>query len=80
MDGLIYEMIRGSSDFLVAHPDPELQKQVDGYVQRIVTAAPENPNGYVNTYTQLVEPDPKGTPLGHPKASEAQSTQLFNGA
>ena len=31
-DGLIYEMIRGSADFLAAHPDPGLEKRIDGYV------------------------------------------------
>jgi hypothetical protein len=32
-DGLIYEMIRASANFLAAHPDPELKKQVDGYIE-----------------------------------------------
>lgn len=56
MDGLIYEMIRGASDFLIAHPDPELERQLDGYIERITAAAATNPSGYLNTYTQLVEP------------------------
>ncbi|MBV9036856.1 MAG: glycoside hydrolase family 127 protein, partial [Acidobacteriaceae bacterium] len=55
-DGLIYEMIRGSADFLIAHPDPELEAQLDGYIARIAAAAAKNPNGYINTYTQLDEP------------------------
>ena len=55
MDGLIYEMIRGSSDFLLSHPDPELEKQLDGYIARISAAAETNPHGYINTYTQLIE-------------------------
>jgi DUF1680 family protein len=55
-DGLIYEMIRGSADFLVMHPDPKLEAQLDGYIARIAAAAATNPNGYVNTYTQLDEP------------------------
>jgi DUF1680 family protein len=55
-DGLIYEMIRGSADFLVIHPDPELEAQLDGYIVRIAAAAAKNPNGYLNTYTQLDEP------------------------
>jgi len=55
-DGLIYEMIRGSADFLVIHPDPELEAQLDGYIARIAAAAAKNPNGYINTYTQLDEP------------------------
>lgn len=55
-DGLIYEMIRGTADFLVIHPDPELEAQLDGYISRIAAAAAKNPNGYINTYTQLDEP------------------------
>jgi DUF1680 family protein len=55
-DGLIYEMIRGSADFLRSHPDPALEHQLDGYINRITAAAATNPNGYINTYTQLVEP------------------------
>ena len=49
-------MIRGSADFLLLHPDPELEKQLDGYIARIAAAAAKNPNGYINTYTQLDEP------------------------
>jgi DUF1680 family protein len=55
-DGLIYEMIRGSADFLRSHPDPDLEHQLDGYITRIVAAASTNPTGYINTYTQLIEP------------------------
>ncbi|HEY1500595.1 MAG TPA: beta-L-arabinofuranosidase domain-containing protein [Acidobacteriaceae bacterium] len=56
MDGLIYETIRGAADFMLSHPDPELEQQVDGYIARIVAAAAIRPDGYVNTYTQLMEP------------------------
>jgi DUF1680 family protein len=55
-DGLIYEMIRAASDFLVSHPDPELDGQLDGYISRIAAAAAKDPDGYLNTYTQLMEP------------------------
>ena len=55
-DGLIYEMIRGSADFLVIHRDSELETQLDGYIARIAAAAAKEPNGYINTYTQLDEP------------------------
>jgi DUF1680 family protein len=55
-DGLVYEMIRGSADFLRSHPDPELEQQIDGYIVRIVAAAQTRPDGYINTYTELVEP------------------------
>ena len=55
-DGLIYEMIRAASDFMRSHPDPELDKQLDGYIARIAAAAAKDPDGYINTYTQLMEP------------------------
>ena len=56
-DGLMYEMIRGCADFLAAERDPALETRLDGYIERIAAAAACDPNGYVNTYTQLVEPD-----------------------
>jgi DUF1680 family protein len=49
-------MIRGASDFLATQPDPELDRQLDGYIARIAAAAAKDPNGYLNTYTQLEEP------------------------
>jgi DUF1680 family protein len=55
-DGLIYEMIRGSADFLAASPDAELERRLDGYIERITAAAAKDPDGYLNTWTQLVAP------------------------
>jgi DUF1680 family protein len=55
-DGLIYEMIRGCADFLATERDPALEAQLDGYIERIAAAAAKDPNGYLNTYTQLKEP------------------------
>lgn len=55
-DGLIYEMIRGSADFLAAGRDAVLEKRLDGYIERIVAAAAKDPNGYLNTWTQLMAP------------------------
>jgi len=56
-DGLIYEMIRGSADFLAAKRDPALEAQIDGYIVRIAAAQARDPNGYLNTWTQLEHPD-----------------------
>ncbi len=56
-DGLIYEMIRGSADFLAGQPDPALEAQLDSYIERIAAAASKDPDGYLNTYTQLKEPN-----------------------
>jgi DUF1680 family protein len=55
-DGLIYEMIRGSADFLAASRDSELERRLDGYIERIAAAAAKDPDGYLNTWTQLMSP------------------------
>ena len=56
-DGLIYEMIRGAADFLAAERDPKLEARLDGYIERIAAAAAKDPDGYLNTWTQMKEPD-----------------------
>jgi DUF1680 family protein len=55
-DGLIYEMIRGSADFLAMQRDAALEARLDGYIERIVAAQAVHPQGYLNTYTQLERP------------------------
>jgi DUF1680 family protein len=56
-DGLIYQMIRGAADFLAARPDPILEKRIDGYIARIAAAQARDPDGYLNTWTQLEHPN-----------------------
>ena len=56
-DGLVYEMIRGSADFLAAKPEPVLEQRMDGYIARIATAQARDPDGYLNTWTQLEHPN-----------------------
>ncbi len=56
-DGLIYEMIRAGADFLAATPDPNLERRIDGYIERIAAAAARDPDGYLNTWTELMAPD-----------------------
>lgn len=53
-DGLIYEMITGSADFLAARRDPALEARLDGYIARIVAAQARDSGGYVNTWTQTL--------------------------
>lgn len=55
-DGLLYEMIRGCADYLATQRDPALEQRIDGYIERVVAAQAKDPDGYVNTYTQLQEP------------------------
>ncbi|RYG73151.1 glycoside hydrolase family 127 protein [bacterium] len=52
-DGLVYETITGTSDFLANNPDPVLQARVEGFIARIAAAAAADPDGYVNTGAQL---------------------------
>jgi len=56
-DGLVYETIRGASDFLARYPDEIMEKRIDGYIDRIAAAQANDPEGYLNTFTQLMEPD-----------------------
>ncbi|MDE6644455.1 MAG: glycoside hydrolase family 127 protein, partial [Muribaculaceae bacterium] len=56
-DGLIYESIRGISDLMVTNPDPALKARVDSLVDRIALAQASEPEGFINTYTQLTEND-----------------------
>ena len=55
-DGLLYEMIRGCADYLAAQRDPALEQRLDGYIERIVAAQAKDPDGYLNTYTQMCRP------------------------
>lgn len=55
-DGLIYETIRGISDYLVHCPNPALEERIDAYIDRIAAAQQSESTGYLNTYTQLNEP------------------------
>lgn len=55
-DGLIYESIRGIGDLLGQYPDAALQARVDGIIDRIAAAQKADPLGYLNTYTDLMEP------------------------
>lgn len=56
-DGLVYEMIRACADFMVQKPDPALKARLDKWIDHIAAAGAVDPNGYLNTYTTLEEPD-----------------------
>lgn len=55
-DGLIYESIRGVADLLAQFPDPKMESRIDGYIDRIAAAQASDPDGYIETYTELMEP------------------------
>lgn len=56
-DGLVYETIKGASDFLVQFPDSKTEERIDEYIEKIEAAQNSEGDGYINTYTMLVEPE-----------------------
>ena len=57
LDGLVYETIRAAADILAANYDAALDKRLDGYITHIAAAQTNDPDGYINTWTQLMAPD-----------------------
>ena len=60
-DSDVYKVIQGAAYSLAAHPDTELDAYLDNLIDDI--AAAQEPDGYLNTYHTLVEPDKKWTNL-----------------
>ncbi len=60
-DSDVYKVLEGASYSLADHPDPKLAARTDRVISLI--AAAQQPNGYLNTYYTLVEPDKKWTNL-----------------
>lgn len=58
-DSDVYKLLEGTAYCLQLHPDAELQKKADAVIDWI--AAAQQPNGYINSYYQLREPDKKWT-------------------
>lgn len=56
-NGLVYETIRGVSDLLMQHPDKKLEDRIDKYITRIEAAQKIDSNGFIDTYTDLVQPE-----------------------
>jgi DUF1680 family protein len=55
-DGLIYESIRGIGDLMGQYPNAAITARLDKYIDKIYAAQKADPDGYLNTYTQLMEP------------------------
>jgi uncharacterized protein len=53
-DSDLYKVLEGAAYALKSAPDPELEKRVDAIVDLV--AAAQGPDGYLDTYFQLVEP------------------------
>ncbi len=55
-DGLVYETITGACGFLIQFPDKKTEEKIDSVIARIEAAQKAGGDGYINTYTTLVEP------------------------
>ena len=53
----VYKLIEGASYSLQSHPDPELDRFLDGIIAKI--AAAQEPDGYLTTYKTI---DPSKSP------------------
>lgn len=58
-DSDVYKLLEGIAYTLSDKPDADLERQADEIIARI--AAAQQPNGYLNTYYELKEPDKKWT-------------------
>jgi DUF1680 family protein len=60
-DSDVAKWIEASAYSLATHPDAELEVQVDDIIARIVRA--QQPDGYLNTYYTIMEPDKRWSNL-----------------
>lgn len=60
-DSDVYKVIEGAAHILAAHPDKEMETRVAAIIARI--AAAQQPDGYLNAYYILMEPDKRWTDL-----------------
>lgn len=60
-DSDVYKVLQGAAYSLADQRNPELERTVDDVIRKI--AAAQQPNGYLNSYYTLVEPDKKWTNL-----------------
>jgi DUF1680 family protein len=60
-DSDVYKVIQGAADTLATHPDPKLDQRLDEIIALIAKA--QMPDGYVDTYYQIVEPGRRFTNL-----------------
>jgi DUF1680 family protein len=74
-NGLVYEMISGTADFLAVKPDAAMERRLDGYVARIQAAAAKDPQGYLNTWTQLMSPTQR---WGLNGGNDVQQHEVYN--
>jgi len=61
MDSDLYKALEAAAYTLATHPDPQLEAQVDAIIATLAEA--QSPDGYLNSYFQVVAPDRRWTNL-----------------
>lgn len=61
MDSDVYKALEAASYSLATHPDPALEKKLDEIIA--IVAAAQQPDGYLNSYFTVREPDKRWTNL-----------------
>lgn len=62
-DSDVAKVLEGMAASLLLHRDPELEKELDEFVELVVSA--QQPDGYLNTHFTLVEPENRWKDLSH---------------
>lgn len=60
-DSDVYKVIEGAAYTLALHPDKQLESKIDEIIDLIASA--QQPDGYLNTYYTLVEPEKRWSDL-----------------
>jgi uncharacterized protein len=61
MDSDVYKALEAASYSLATHPDPALEEQLDAIISKLARA--QQPDGYLDTYFIVKEPDKRWTNL-----------------
>lgn len=76
-DSDVYKVIEGACYSLSMHPDPELDRYLDGVIAKI--AAAQEPDGYLYTARKLLAPEKMPAQSGkHRWSNEKDSHELYN--
>ncbi len=60
-DSDVYKVLEGAAYALALHPDEQLEARIDAIIEQI--AAAQQPDGYINAYYTLMEPDKRWSNL-----------------
>ncbi len=56
LDGLLFETIAATGDFLKVYDDPALKSRVDNYIDEVYKASLASPTGFLSTHAMLQKP------------------------